>query len=782
MEHVPEILAATAFGLEAVTVRELSRLGYEGVPVDTGRVRVRVEERDLPRAVARLNLWLRSADRVLVNVASFEAKDFDALFEGVKAVPWERWIGPEDAFPVDGRSVKSVLTSVPACQRTVKKGIVERLLPRHGVSVLPETGATVRVEVALKRDRATLTLDTSGDGLHKRGYRPIVGEASLKETLAAGLVLLSNWTPERPLADPFCGVGTIAIEAAMIGLDAAPGLTRRFAAESWGWMPASAWAEARDEARAVRASRPASLPIAVHASDIDERALALGRSHAARAGVERSVHFKCKPFEELASRAEYGVIITNPPYGVRMGGAEEVERLYRSFPLVLRGLPTWSFHVLTARKDLEALVGQEATRRRKLFNAQVECTYYSFLGPKPPAMRARERDATDARAAETEPSARAGGQETTEARDVRMEPPARAGGREASEASVGAPAFGGLRARDVREAEEFAACLAKNARHRRKWPARGITCYRVYERDCPDVPLIVDVYEGHAHVGEHEREHSRTIAQQADWWDTMRAVIARTLEIPEDRVWMKPRPRQRGATQHERVSERGVTVIAREGGLKFEVNLSDYVDAGLFLDHRKTRAMVRDMAGGARVLNLFCYTGSFTVYAADPRGTPGGGAAETTSVDLSNTYLAWAKRNMALNGLDGPPAGRHRFVKSDVLTFLRRHPPGEAYDLVIADPPTFSNSTSTEEDWDVQRGHVELLGRVARLLSPRGTIVFSTNFRRFKPDEEAIAAMGLTMREVSRRTVPEDFRNKRVHRCWLLRHAGARADGASRPD
>lgn len=770
-----EILAVTNFGLEAVAVRELKALGYEAKGVSTGRVLFRGDA----RAVARANLWLRTADRVLIRVATFPAKDFEALFEGVKALPWEEWIPADFAFPVDGRSVKSQLSSVPACQRATKKAIVDRLMKVHRTQTLPETGPTVRVEISLLNDIATLTIDTSGVGLHKRGYRPVAGEAALKETLAAGLVMLSVWRGSRPLVDPFCGTGTIAIEAALWARNIAPGLKRAFDGEKWPALGDAAWREARDEAAGAPRGE---LSYTIHASDLDERALAIGRRAAAAAGVEREVHFKKQAFEELTTKADYGCIVTNPPWGERLGEQEEIERLYRTMPLVFRRLPTWSFHVLTARLDLEEIVGQKATRRRKFYNAQIECWYFQFLGPRPGGSRGvaegaveeengggenggfvggrgsegSRRDAEGAEEEENGVEGMEGG--AAEIRESRGPSVSGSIGLGRGGVESGA-AFGGLRERDVREVREFGACLSKNVRHLRRYPSRGITCYRVYERDQVDVPLIIDVYEGRVHVAEYEREHSRTIAQQADWWDAVKREIAAATGVPVERVYTKEKHRQSDFTQHEKVEESGERLVVQEGGLRFEVNLRDYIDTGLFLDHRLTRAMVREQASGKRFLNLFCYTGAFTVYAA------AGGAAATTSVDLSNTYLDWAKRNLELNGQWGP---RHRLVKSDVLGFLRGHPPGEQYDLAVVDPPTYSRSKSTPEDWEVAEGHTELLGRVLGLMSPGGVVYFSTNYRRFKLDEEALGAAGATWREISAQTVPPEYRNRRVHRCWRI--------------
>lgn len=746
-----DLIATTAFGLEAVVVRELENLGYDAKGSSTGRVHFTGDA----SAIARSNLWLRAADRVLLRVGQFEAADFGVLFDAVKALPWERWIARESAFPVNGRSVRSQLSSVPACQRIVKKAIVERLRESHGVEMLPENGPPVTIEVALLDNVATLTIDTSGVGLHKRGYRPMVGEAALKETLAAGLVLLSVWRPGRVLMDPFCGTGTLAIEAAMIGRNIAPGLRRRFEVEGWTTVArewAATWQRARQEAQ--DSIGPALSP-AIIASDVDAGALAHAEHAAGLARVDKDIRFTKVDFGDIRSDVPYGCIITNPPYGVRLGDDDGIERLYHTMPLVLRRFPTWSFHILTARQDLEYLVGQRATRRRKLFNSQIECTYFTFLGPRPP----RASQQGDAARTEQSDAAPMTDQEPdgVEDRPVRDDD-----GVPAREEATSA-AFGGLRSRDMSELEQFRKCLANNVRHLRRWPSRGVTCYRLYDRDVPDAPLIIDRYEHAVHVAEYERVHSRTMAQHADWLDRAKAIIAECTGVPQADVHIKAKHRQRGLTQHERQDETGATIVANEAGLRFEVNLSDYIDTGLFLDHRNTRGMVRDAAAGKRFLNLFCYTGSFSVYAA------AGGAAATTSVDLSNTYLEWTNRNLALNGMTGAgQAQKHRLLRSDVLEFLRTHPQGGHYDLAVMDPPTFSNSKSTEEDWEVAVGHSEALRLLLSVMAPGGIVFFSNNYRRFKLDEEMLHTVGATWQEISRRTVPEDYRNKRIHRCWRI--------------
>ncbi|HYC53657.1 MAG TPA: class I SAM-dependent RNA methyltransferase [Candidatus Binatia bacterium] len=371
-----DLIATSTFGLEAVVMRELEALGYESSSPQTGRVEYSGDE----HALVRSNLWLRSADRVLIRVGRAPAADFDTLFDFTLSLPWEDWIPPDAAFPVAGRSVRSRLSSVPAVQRTVKKAIVERLMRAHRRSHLPETGPVVAVEAALLKDVATLTIDSSGAGLHKRGYRDLTGTAPLRETLAAALVELSFWKRDRPLIDPFCGTGTIVIEAALQGRSIAPGLERTFAAEDWPAIDAGLWDEHR---QAAQDTIGPALQERIVATDIDEDSLSMARRHAERAGVAEDIHFQRRAFQELSSQRRHGCVVTNPPYGVRIEDRRDVLALYESMPEVFARLPTWSFFVLTSWPDFEQVVGRRAERRRKLYNAQIECTYYQFHGPRP---------------------------------------------------------------------------------------------------------------------------------------------------------------------------------------------------------------------------------------------------------------------------------------------------------------------------------------------------------------------------------------------------------------
>ena len=373
-----QLIATAGFGLEAVVARELKDLGYERQTVADGRITFSA---DL-EAVCRTNLWLRTADRVLLKVGSFEARDFGALFDQTAALDWARWIPVDGQFPVRGKSVRSQLHSVRDCQAIVKKAIVEKLKQTHRAAWFAERGALFAVEVSLLKDCVTLCIDTTGPGLHKRGYRTLVGPAPIKETLAAALVQLSYWNRGRPFLDPFCGTGTIPIEAALLGRNMAPGLGRAFAAEDWPAIPRKLWNEARTAARdAIRRAEKLSIV----GSDIDETSLSMARRHARQAGVEGDTRFECRRFNEITSENQYGCLICNPPYGERSGDVADAEELARQAATVFRRFDTWSIYVLSALANFERLCDRHADRRRKLYNGRIACTYYQFHGPRPSA-------------------------------------------------------------------------------------------------------------------------------------------------------------------------------------------------------------------------------------------------------------------------------------------------------------------------------------------------------------------------------------------------------------
>ncbi|MFZ5969359.1 MAG: THUMP domain-containing class I SAM-dependent RNA methyltransferase [Bacillota bacterium] len=376
MEKI-QLIATATFGLEEMVKVEVKKLGFDEITVENGKVTFTADEAAIPKA----NLWLRTADRVLLKMGEFKATTFEELFQGTKALPWEEWIPQNGKFPVIGKSVKSTLFSVSDCQAIVKKAIVERLKQVYHTEWFVEDGPEYKVEVALLKDVVTLTIDTSGAGLHKRGYRETANEAPLKETLAAAMIMISRWREDRVLIDPFCGSGTIPIEAALIGRNIAPGLERSFASEDWPRVPKQLWKEARREALAAIRQ---DTKIQILASDINERTLKIAKENAYKAGVEDCITFAAQDMGKIKSNASYGYIICNPPYGERLGEMKEVEQLYKRMGEAFGRFDTWSAYVLTSHEEFEKFYGKKASKKRKLFNGRLKVEYYQFFGPKPP--------------------------------------------------------------------------------------------------------------------------------------------------------------------------------------------------------------------------------------------------------------------------------------------------------------------------------------------------------------------------------------------------------------
>ncbi len=375
-----ELIATSAMGLEALVAKEVRELGYE-CEVENSRITFKGDE----LAIARSNMWLRTADRVKIKAGEFKAYTFDELFEKTKAIPWEQFLPENAEFPVSGKSQKSKLFSVSDCQAIVKKAIVERLRTHYKkTSWFEENGPLFKIEVALVKDVATLTIDTSGSGLHKRGYRIAQGEAPLKETLAAALVMLTNWTPDRPFADPFCGSGTIAIEAALMGQNIAPGFNREFVSEDWDWIPASIWDQVRAEAEDLAKY---DQPLDIIGSDIDHRMVKISEENAFEAGLGDLVSFKQMRVQDFNPKKEYGVIVSNPPYGERLGEKKAVEQMYKEMGQVLIPHDTWSVYIMTSNEEFEKFYGKPATKKRKLFNGFIRTDYYQYWGKRPPRER-----------------------------------------------------------------------------------------------------------------------------------------------------------------------------------------------------------------------------------------------------------------------------------------------------------------------------------------------------------------------------------------------------------
>ena len=372
-----ELIAATTFGLEAVVRRELEALGYKIIKTEDGRVTFMGDE----RALVRANLWLRSADRVQIKMAEFKALEFEDIFQNVKGLPWEQWIPMEGNFVVNAVSVKSKLSSVPAIQKVGERALIDRLREFYPIDRFPKTGASFDIRISIHKDLAIVTLDTTGPGLNKRGYRRLIGKAPLKETMAAAMVNLSFWNPDRILVDPCCGSGTIPIEAAMIAKNIAPGLSRSFASEEWDAVPKELWKQER--ANAFKEIRN-DVNLKIYGSDIDPAAIKIAKENAEEAGVADLIRFSTADVSALKTKALSGVMISNPPYGERIGDREAIDHIYDSWKEFFGANPTWSLFALTSDKTIEEKVfGRPADRRRKLYNGRMEVCYYQFHGQKP---------------------------------------------------------------------------------------------------------------------------------------------------------------------------------------------------------------------------------------------------------------------------------------------------------------------------------------------------------------------------------------------------------------
>lgn len=694
MDDRVQISASCAFGLETILKRELGWLGYAPRVVSPGRIDFEADA----EAIAKCNIRLRTASRVGIVLTAGETRDFDALFELVRSVPWA------DLIPTDARVTARVrvrdsdINSARSAQGVVKRAVAHRIVGPNGR--MAEKGSGFDIEVAVHKNAATVVLDTSGEGLHKRGYRSRSMPGQLKENLAAGIVMMTGWRGDRPLIDPFCGGGTIVIEAAMIAAGIAPGWQRGFAGEALPWLSRDLWESVREDARPD--GPPASLP-QIMGRDIDSKAIGAARRCAETAGVTGLVGFRVGKFEDLARPAEKGWIITNPPYGSRVLDEQSAREIHAKLPEVLAQLPHWSHAILTGLPGFEQIIRQEATKRRKLYNGRLRCDLFVFTP--------RKTDTGPARAA-----------------------------------------FGDTTDRDG-IAEAFENTLRKKLRHLRKWPSRGVECYRIYDAQTPGARLHIDLYRDHLHIAELENDGRDAVGDETAWRDRLVSIAQDVTGIAPECTHIKQRRRQRGSGQYERQDTEPVTLHIHEHGLRFEVELETRLDTGLFLDHRPARQIVREWSDGLRVLNLFCYTGAFTVAAA------AGGAARTVSVDLSATYLDWALRNLSLNEID---TSRHDMVTADAMTWLEAGAEGRRFDLIIADPPTFSNSKKTPTVFDVQRDHTTLLRLCQACLAPKGRLFFSTNSRRFKLDA------AIDARELTAKTVPEDFPRSRPHRSWLL--------------
>jgi len=729
-------------GVESLLAEELKSFGATEVKERIGGVACSGDV-----AVAyRACLWSRLASRVLLPLSTFPLDGTEALYGAARAIAWDDIFDPASRFAIEVAGHSAAVTHTHYAALKVKDAIVDHF--RDTVGHRPDVDTEdpdLRVHVHLDKEQATLSLDLAGDSLHRRGYRLRGVEAPLKENLAAAILLRAGWpalaAEGAPLIDPMCGSGTLVIEAAWMAADTAPGLMRqRWGFEAWLDHKPKVWTDLRSEALARRDEGMKKLtPLA--GSDVDLGALKSARKNAAQAGLTGHIDWTQRDAVEARPIGERpGLVVTNPPYGERLGSEGEIIKLYSLFGVSLKqNFPGWHAAVFTSRPDLGPRLGLRAGSMYSLFNGPLPCKLLNFdINPAPAT-----------------PQPRSG--------------------------------------------EEYANRLQKNLKHLGKWARRtGVNNYRLYDADLPDYAVAIDLYQADEQLHVHVQEYAAPKTIDAVKTEIrLRDALAHTseiLEVPASRMHFKLRRAQKGTAQYEKHDELGHFYEIEEHGCKLRVNFEDYLDTGLFLDHRPIRRRIQQESAGKRFLNLFCYTGAATVHAAV------GGAEQTVSVDLSNTYLDWAAENLRLNGFDSHQSGTlrdrreqqrlqprraagaspwrahqqppHELVRADCMQWLKiaatRAQP--RFDLIFCDPPTFSNSKKMEGILDIQRDHAEMILACAALLAPEGVLYFSTNRRGFKLDESALAE--LQIRDITAQTLDEDFkRPPPVHRCWMIRRA-----------
>lgn len=683
-------------GVAALVAEELRELGAAKVRVETGGVAVRG-----PLSFGyRICLWSRCASRVLLGLAELVAEDADALYREVRAFPWEEHLDPDRSFAVDVVGTGAGVHHTKFGAQRVKDAIVDRF--REGIGRRPSVDLRrpdLRIHVHLHGRGVGISLDLAGESLHRRGWRAETGAAPLKETLAAALLRRGGWPrilqEGGAFVDPVCGAGTLVIEAATWAADIAPGLGRSgFGLEHWRGHDPEAWSALLQEARErAEQGRSRELPPIV-GYDRDENVLEVARANAERAGVASLVELQSHALGEAPVPAPSGLVAANPPHGERMGSKDEARRVYGALGRALRrDFDGWQAAVLTTDDELPHVLGWVPEHVDEVFN-----------GPIPSLMLT---------------------------------------GRARPPSTEGSP---------------FANRLRKNVRKLKRWAEREqITCYRLYDGDIPEYNAALDRYDGFVHVQEYAPPSSVDPRQARSHLFELVAGVTTVLGVEPEDIFVKQRRRQRGKAQYERTGEGGPKQQVSEGGLLFWVNLSDYLDTGLFLDHRPTRALLRTWARDRRFLNLFAYTGTATIHAA------AGGARSTTSVDLSKTYLDWTRRNLEANALGGP---QHHLVRDDARAWLEHC--RERFDLIFMDPPTYSISKKMRGDFDVQRDHGSLVDAAVRRLAPDGVLVFSTNARHFTLDPTLRRRH--QVEDITAQTIPEDFaRTPTIHRCWRIR-------------
>ncbi len=721
--------AQTAANINDITASEARDFGAEKIKLVPGGVQFRG---DIETGY-RFCLWSRSASRLLLELepavqgrTPVSVVNKDTLYDAAYAIAWDNHLKPDMTFAVTATAAKAGwLKNTQFGALRVKDAIVDYM--RHKYHERPDVDAKdpdVIFHMHLNGRKALFYLVFSGQGLHKRGYRIHQSEAMLKEHLAAAVLLRSSIkgpAPDTPsILDPFAGMGTIPIEAAMIAADIAPGLLNkeRFGFKRWpGHIPAL-WDKVLAEAE-ERKARDHTVP-KIYAWDIDTDSITHAREHAERACVAQYITFATQDFTKIEREVfpeAPGIIVTDPPYGIRMGSEFEMHDLYKQIGEQLpKYFPGWKIHILCGEPDLLDDLQLKPSAVNILYNGPIRCSlaHYDIFD-------SATRDSMIQKAADR--------------REERRHTPLE------------------------ERAQMCANRMKKNKRILKAYLKReGASCYRLYDADIPEFSAAVDIYEDRwVHIQEYAPP-STIDPQRAS--SNLRGIVDavnRVTDIDYDKIFVKQRKQQRGTGQYDKLGSKGAMYIAHEHGLKFLVNFSDYLDTGIFLDHRPVRKMIKEMSGNCRFLNLFGYTGTATVHAA------AGGALSTVTVDASKTYLDWAEENMKLNGFSGM---NHFYYKSDCISWLQSN--RDEFDLIFLDPPTFSNSKSRNDTFDVQRDHRGLIMLAMRHLTPNGTLIFSNNFRRFilnsRLEDQYL------IEDITDSSIPEDFvRNQKVHRCWLIR-------------
>jgi 23S rRNA (guanine2445-N2)-methyltransferase / 23S rRNA (guanine2069-N7)-methyltransferase len=681
----------------------------------------------------RILVFSRLCNRVILLLAEGPVQSADDLYAATRVVDWRDHLRPGHSLSISAAGATQQLIHTQFIAQKVKDAIVDQFR-EHGLARpnVDREHPDLLIHAVIKKDRLNLGIDLAGISLHRRHYRTEQGEAPLKETLAAALMTRAHWPrpdlPHAVLCDPMCGSGTLLIEGLLMALDIAPGLLRGDALTVWPHHRPAAMTALLEEAQ-ERKARGASWQGKAWGSDSDERAIAIARRNARRAGVESLLELQTCPVQSLHLPSPPTLVICNPPYAERLGEQTEVELLYQDLGAFLRREAMGAdAAIFTTRPEWGKLLGIHSHKQYALFN-----------GALPAKLLLMRVDAGSIYQKHNDTVSHEPSEQTGTARSAPAAQPLDAG------------------------AQMLANRLRKNLKTLGRWARQqGHSCYRLYDADMPEYAFAIDCYGSHVHMQEYKapvsvnEEDSALRRRQA--WLALCQVMQQELGIPAKNIVLKVRERQRGKEQYRPTQKEGEDLEVSEGSARFIVNLERYLDTGLFLDHRPIRHWIGEHARGTRFLNLFCYTATATVHAAL------GGAAHTTSVDMSRSYLQWASRNFALNGLD---TRRHVLVQQDCMKFLEEC--REQYDLIFLDPPTFSNSKNTENVLDIQRDHVALIEQCMGLLPPDGLLIFSNNHRRFRLDD----AVGQRYRvqDCTAASLDKDFeRNPRIHQTWFIRH------------